>query len=171
MRLWACCRKAEIFAFLLASPFALLPAPALAGCPAAGAVYHMATDAEGARAVLRIERDANLMTGMVLVLALPGLDPVRFEMIQAQGYGSTSAWPLPGTVFSEEATEGLPLAMFDTAGDRLVPYADILPFADSSAPAAIYVTGLGPTLWYGATLREERIALPQEMWYRAACGG
>lgn len=158
MRLRAFCRNASLF---------LLPLPVWADCAAPGATYRLATDPQGAQGEIRLAEEPALMVGMVMVLSLPGHPDTRFEMIQSQGYGSTSVWALPGGVLPE-SDDGLPLALFRAGADgRLLPYADGLPFADSPAPAAFLIPGLGPSLWYDTA---DRIGIDPAIWYLHACG-
>jgi hypothetical protein len=165
MRLRAFCRNASV-AVLAAAP--ALAAPALADCPAPGAAYRLATDPDGIQGEIRLAADPALLSGTVMVLVLPGRPDTRFEMIQAQGYGSTSVWALPGGVLPAP-DDGLPLALLEQGPDgRLLPYAPGIPFPDSPAPAAFLIPGLGPALWYDTA---DRIGIDPAIWYRHACGG
>jgi hypothetical protein len=159
MRPWVSCRSASLLA--------LIAAPAFADCAAPGATYRLATDPEGTQGEIRLAEDPDLMAGMVMVLSLPGQPDTQFEMIQSQGYGSTSVWVQPGGVLPE-TDDGLPMAMFEDGPEgRLLPYSFGIPFADSPAPAAFLIPGLGPSLWYDTA---DRIGVDPAIWYLHACG-
>jgi hypothetical protein len=159
MFLRAFCRSASLLA--------LTATPALADCAAVGAVYRLATDPEGKQGEIRIVRDQGLTAGTVMVLSLPGYPDTRLEMIQSQGYGSTSVWVQPGVVLPE-SDDAMPLAVFeDGPNGRLFPYSDWLPLPDSVAPDAFLIPGLGPALWYDTA---DRIEIDRSIWYLHACG-
>lgn len=159
MRLRVFCQSASLVPFLAM--------PALADCAAPGASYRLATDPGGTQGEITLATDPELMAGMVMVLSLPGHPPTRFEMIQGQGYGSTSLWVQPGGVLPE-SDEGFPLALFeDGPNGRLLPYSPGIPFADSPAPAAFLIPGLGASLWYDTA---DRIGTDPAIWYLHACG-
>lgn len=159
MSLRAFCRSASLLA--------LTAAPALADCLAPGATYRLATDPEGKQGEIRLAEDPELMAGMVMVMALPGYPDTRFEMIQGQGYGSTSLWTQPGGVLPE-SDDGFPLALFeDGPNGRLLPYSPGIPFADSPAPSAFLIPGLGASLWYDTA---DRIGTDPAIWYLHGCG-
>ncbi len=164
-------RRSDIFQRTeLALVLLLTAGGAQAQCPALGTTYHLASDPAGAQASLTFrsaaETSAYSDLDLVLSVATPAIS-FTFSPTQSQGYGTLFASARDPVLAETE----IPLDLFEVGPDgRLLPYVDTLPQATSTAPAAMFLGGLGQQLWYANTGLDTRINLPSGLWYRAACG-
>jgi hypothetical protein len=146
------------------SVLGLLASPAFAGCPALQAQYRMADDPDGAIAQLALvpAKDPSAYSDLDLVLTAPDLAaPERMALTASNGYGATYAIPL-GPLMTGDS---LPLEVFADVDGRLSPFPGTLPQADSAAPDAIFVTGLGQIMYYATSVTPAQVFIPSGMWY------
>lgn len=152
-------------AICLAISLVSTPGLAIADCPALGAQYHLAGQAEAATLTLRPSTQHLAYSDLEIALSIPGQDAeFLFDPVQSQGYGSVFAVARDAGMQDLD----LPMQVFALAANgQLVPSDPPVPQGAEAAPDAIYIAGLGSALWYATNGADTPALLEQGLWYLA----